>query len=125
MKMSRVESATRSTLAYYEALNLHDITAMVQLLSDDCHFESSEPAPDGRVHNGKEAIADYWQNLFQRVPRARFEIEEIFGLGQRCVARWNYTSADASASEEQLRGVDLFRVQNDAIIEILTYTKGN
>ena len=124
MKMSRIESAIRLTLEFYEAFNRHDATGIMQLLSDDCIFENSEPAPDGAVYTGKEALTRFWQEFFHESPNAQIEIEEIFGLGMRCVARWRYDRADAAGEKGYVRGVDILRVKNGAISEKLSYIKG-
>ena len=52
------------------------------------------------------------------------EIEEIFGLGMRCVARWKYSWVDAEGERGYVRGVDILRVKNGAIYERLSYIKG-
>ncbi len=54
--MSRIESSVRIVLAFTEAFNRHDVAGMMQLMSDDCVFETSEPPPDGAVYAGKEDI---------------------------------------------------------------------
>ena len=52
-RMSRIESATRIVLEFNEAFNRHDVAGMMRLMSDDCVFENTDPAPDGTVYSGK------------------------------------------------------------------------
>lgn len=125
MKMSRVESALRIVLAFNEAFNRHDTAGMVQLISDDCIFETSAPAPDGIVYAGKEAIRQYLTDFFRQSPQAHMEIEDIFGLGLRCVARWRYEWVGAAGERKHIRGVDIFQVKNGSICERLSYQKGH
>jgi ketosteroid isomerase-like protein len=122
-RLSRLESAIRVVIAFNEAFNRHDVQAMMQLMSDDFIFESKEPAPDGALHSGKEAIGRYWRDLLRRSKNARIEIEEVFGLGTRCVMRWKYAWMDAAGKEEYVRGVDVFRVKGGLICELLSYAK--
>lgn len=124
MKMSRLESGIRISLEFYEAFNRHDVAGMMQLMSDDCIFEYSEPAPDGVVYLGKEAGARFWQDFFLESPHAHIEIEEIFGLGFRCVARWRYDWVDAAGTGIHVRGVDIFRIKQGSICEMFSYIKG-
>jgi len=56
---------------------------------------------------------------FQQSPKTHIEIEEIFGLGMRCVMRWKYHWADG-----YVRGVDIFSVADGLIAEKLSYVKG-
>ncbi len=124
MKMSRLEAAVRIVLAFNEAFNRHDVAGMMQLMSDDCLFENTYPAPDGAVYAGKEANTQFWQTFFHESPHAHIEIEEIFGLGMRCVMRWRYDWVDGAGKKGHVRGVDIFQVKNGAIYEKLSYVKG-
>jgi len=122
--MARVEAGIRVVLAFNEAFNRHDVAAMMQLMSDDCVFENTAPAPDGTVYRGKEEVTRFWRAFFHASPQAHIEIEEIFGLGLRCVMRWRYTWVDEAGTSGHVRGVDVFQVKNGLISEKLSYVKG-
>ena len=124
IRMSKLESSTRVVLAFNEAFNRHDVAGMMQLMSHDCIFENTNPAPDGTVYLGKEAVTDFWQAFFRESPQAHIEIEEIFGLGERCIMRWRYSWVDRAGENGHVRGVDIFRVRNGSIREKLSYVKG-
>jgi limonene-1,2-epoxide hydrolase len=122
--MARVESGIRVVLEFNEAFNRHDVAAMMQLMSDDCVFENTAPAPDGTVYSGKEVVAQFWHDFFRDSPQAHIEVEEIFGFGMRCIMRWRYDWVDAAGAKGHVRGVDIFQVKNGAIYEKLSYVKG-
>jgi len=124
IRMSKLESAMRVVLAFNEAFNRHDIPGMMQLMSDDFVFESTAPAPDGTVYSGKEVVAQFWQEFFRQSPQAHIEIEEIFGIGERCIMRWRTSWEDAGGEKRHIRGVDIFRVVDNSIHEKLSYVKG-
>ncbi|MCB8992124.1 MAG: nuclear transport factor 2 family protein [Chloroflexota bacterium] len=124
MKLSRLEAGIRIVLAFNEAFNRHDVAGMMQLMSDDCLLEHSTPAPDGTAYQGKDAITQFWQTFFHESPHAHMEVEEIFGLGMRCVMRWRCEWVDAAGEKQHVRGVDIFQVKNGFISEKLTYSKG-
>jgi len=124
IRMSKLESAIRVVLAFNDAFNLHDVAGMMKLMSDDCLFENTDPAPDGAVYSGREAVTQFWQDFFRESPHAHIEIEEIFGLGLRCVMRWKYAWVDAAGKEGHVRGVDVFKVKDGLICEKLSYVKG-
>ncbi len=124
MKMSQVESAIRTVLEFKEAFNRHDVASMMQLLSEDCSYESPYLAPAGTVYSGKEAIMQFWQDFFHKSPHAHIEIEQIFGLGMRCVMRWRYEWVDLAGKKEHVRGVDIFQMRNGLIGEEVSYMKG-
>ncbi len=124
MKMARVESAVRAVLAFYEAFNRHDVAGMMQLVSDDCVFESSAPAPDGMVYSGKGAVTRFWEDFFRALPQAHLDIEKIQGFGMQCIARWRCDWVDAAGNQRHLRGVDLFQERGGLLCEQLSYVKG-
>src|SRR5690242_15589417 len=119
IRMSKIETGLRTVLAFNEAFNRHDVAGMMQLMSDDCVFENTDPSPDGTRYAGKETVTRFWQDFFRQSPHAHIEIEEIFGLGMRCVMRWKYTWQDAAGSVGHVRGVDIFLVQDGLIREKL------
>lgn len=123
-RLAKLETAMRVVLAFNEALNRHDVDGMMQLVTSDSVFENTAPAPDGTRFAGKEAVADFWHGFFEASPQAHIDIEEIFGLGERCVMRWRYTWVDETGSDGHVRGVDVFRVRGGLIIEKLSYVKG-
>jgi ketosteroid isomerase-like protein len=96
----------------------HDLEGTLALVTDDCVFESTEPAPDGTRYAGKDALRTAWQPIFDD-PDASFEGEETFGAGDRVVQCWRYTWSDG-----HIRGVDVFRVRDGLVAEKLSYVKG-
>jgi ketosteroid isomerase-like protein len=123
-RLSKLEEAMRVVLDFNEAFNRHDVAGMMQLMSDDCVFENTSPAPDGTVYSGKEAVTRFWQEFFRESPQAHFEIEEIFGLGKRCIVRWRYDWVDLAGKKGHVRGVDIFQVTGGLIRQKLSYVKG-
>jgi predicted SnoaL-like aldol condensation-catalyzing enzyme len=97
---------------------------MMQLMTDDCLFENTYPAPNGTAYSGKEAVTKFWEDFFRESPHAQIEIEEIFGLGLHCVMRWKYTWVDAEGRAGHVRGVDVFKIKDNLISEKLSYVKG-
>ena len=124
IRMSKLESGMRVVLEFNEAFNRHDVAGMMQLMNDDCIFENTEPAPDGAVYAGKEAVTRFWQDFFRESPEAQIEIEEIFGFGERCIMRWKYIWVTMEGGKGHVRGVDIFRVRSGSIREKLSYVKG-
>jgi len=124
VRLERLEAGIRIVLEFNEAFNRHDLAGMIQLLSDDCVFESANPAPDGTAHIGKESLTQYLQEFFQKSPQAHIEIEDIFGLGMRCIMRWRYEWSGETGTKGHLRGVDIFQLKEGFICERLSYVKG-
>lgn len=123
-RLSQLEEPVRVVLAFNDALNRHDVAGMMRLMTEDCVFENTNPPPEGSVYSGKAAVTQFWQDFFQQSPHAHIEIEEIFGVGARCVMRWRYEWVDRSGRQGHVRGVDLYQVRDNLICEKLSYVKG-
>lgn len=124
VRMPKVEAAMRIVLAFNDAFNRHDVPEMMKMMSDNCVFENTDPAPDGTRYEGKEAVTLFWETFFRESPHAHIDIEEIFSLGNRCIMRWKYWWEDAEGKKGHVRGVDIFRVEEGLITEKFSYVKG-
>jgi ketosteroid isomerase-like protein len=115
---------TRSTVERFNgAFNRHDIDAIMGCMTDDCVFENTRPAPDGTRLVGQAAVRACWEEFFARSPHARFETEDLFTAGNRCVVRWIYTWI-RDGQPGHVRGVDVFRVRDGKVAEKFSYVKG-
>ncbi|MGB9641200.1 MAG: nuclear transport factor 2 family protein, partial [Anaerolineales bacterium] len=123
MKMAKIESAVRIVLDFYAAFNRQDVDGMLQLIHETAVLEDVHPAPDGTYYIGKEKIAAFWIDYFRNNPVAQIELEDVFGLGLRCVARWRLTLSENPGKHNHLRGLSLFQVKEGRICEILSYSK--
>ena len=118
IRMEKVEAGMRAVLAFNDAFNWHDVGAMMALISGDCVFEDASSPPVGAIHTGKGAITGYWQDFFTKSPNTRIDVEEVFGIGNRCVRRWRCLRFDATGLEAQRRGVDVYQISDGLISEI-------
>jgi len=96
----------------------HDLDAALALVTDDCLFDATGPAPDGIRCIGPAAIRAAWKPIFDD-PSSQFQAEETFGSGNRVVQRWRY-----SWDGGHVRGVDVFVIRDDQVAEKLSYVKG-
>ena len=125
--ISTPEQAIRNTRdaveRFNEEFNRHDVDAIMRCMTADCVFENSRTAPEGARLVGHAAIRTFWEEFFARSPQARFETEDLFAAGDRCVVQWTYHWVrDGKAGH--VRGVDLFRVREGQVAEKLSYVKG-
>ncbi len=104
--------------AFGVAWAAQDLDATLLLVTEDCVFESTEPAPDGTRHEGRASLGQAWRPIFDDRD-AVFEVEETFVTGDRVVQRWRYSWRGG-----HVRGVDLFRTRDGLVAEKLSYVKG-
>jgi ketosteroid isomerase-like protein len=95
----------------------------MEAMTDDCVFENTRPAPDGARYAGRQAVRECWEQFFRSSPFARFDAEETFASGDRCVVRWIYTWIK-DGKQGHVRGIDVFRVRDGKVAEKLSYVKG-
>ena len=96
----------------------HDLDAALALITPDCVFASTGPAPDGRQYVGVEEIRGAWQPIFDNV-RSHFDVEEMIVAGDRVTQLWRYSWGDG-----HVRGIDVFAVRDGLVSEKLSYVKG-
>jgi ketosteroid isomerase-like protein len=119
------DDATRQTIdRFNQALNRHDIDAVMALMTDDCVFENTSPFPDGQRFSGQADVRDFWATFLVSSPAAHFDAEEIVTAGDRCVVRWKYLWENADGTTGHIRGIDLFKVRDGKVAEKLAYVKG-
>ena len=115
--------ATANTLAavarFNAAFERRDMEGLRANLTQDTVFENTSPAPDGERFQGIEDVVAFWGRFFRDNPNARFETEDEFAVGDRCLVRWRYYWPGG-----HVRGVDVFRVRDGKIAEKLAYVKG-
>jgi ketosteroid isomerase-like protein len=107
-----------------EALSRRDLDAYMAALTEDCVFETTFPAPDGIRYEGQDAVRGATGEFLQTSPQARFETEELFACGDRAVMRWTYHWVEADGTPGHVRGVDVLRIRDGRISEMLAYVKG-
>jgi len=108
---------------FNDAFNRHDVDAVMACMTPDCVFDNTRPAPEGERFVGAAAVRAFWEGFFARSPQARFEAEEIFAAGDRCVVRWVYRWV-RDGRPGHVRGVDILRVRDGLVAEKLSYVKG-
>jgi uncharacterized protein (TIGR03086 family) len=101
-----------------------DAERIMQLMTDDCVFESTAPAPDGVRHEGAAEVRHVWEQLFEQTQDASFSAEESIVCKDRGVLRWRFSWTEDDGSSGHVRGVDVLRFRDGKVSEKLSYVKG-
>jgi len=75
-----------------------DVEAIRALMTEDCFFESTGPAPDGERHEGAAAVRKVWERLFGETPSPMFETD-AWSCGDNAVLRWSSLGTAAMCAE--------------------------
>ena len=121
---SASEEIARLVVSFNDALNAHDVDAMMRLLSEDCVFENTSPPPDGTRYEGQTSVRAFWKEFFRSAQGQTIEPEEILAMGNRCAMRWVYRWIETDGRKGHTRGVDIYTIRNGRIAEKLSYVKG-
>jgi uncharacterized protein (TIGR03086 family) len=106
------------------AFGTRDVEAIMALMSDDCVFEATTPAPDGARYTGAADVRRVWEDLFEQTADASFTEEESFVADDRGILRWRFGWTEPDGSEGHVRGVDVLRFTDGLVSEKLSYVKG-
>jgi hypothetical protein len=120
-ELGKISRETREVLRkYHNAFRSHSVDALTDLVHADCIIENTGPSPNGSRHVGKAECLQLWQGIAGN-KAGRFEHEEIFVVGDRCITRWRYRWGEGD--ESSLRGINMMRVKDGRIIEAFGYAK--
>lgn len=124
--MSRDPSAQEHETAllmrrFNDVFQRHDPAALAELVAEDCVIESTQPAPDGERHVGRDACVALWTRI-ATAPGTGFDLEDIVVVRDRAIILWRYRWG--AGAPDSVRGVNLMRVRGGRIVEALGYVKG-
>jgi uncharacterized protein (TIGR03086 family) len=101
-----------------------DVDAIMALMTDDCVFEATGPAPDGERREGADAVRAVWEQVFGETNEPAFVEEESFVSGDRAVLRWRFEWLGDDGVPGHVRGADVLRLRDGLVCEKLSYVKG-
>lgn len=104
--------------AFGAAWGAHDLEATLALVTEDCVFDATGPAPDGARHEGKAQLRVAWAPIIADATSA-FEVEDTIVAGDHVTQRWCYRFDGG-----HVRGVDVFLVRDGLVAEKRSYVKG-
>jgi predicted ester cyclase len=129
-KSPRKKGAKTIVREYFDALGAQDLDRAVSYWKpgskDTIHGVVDMVAPDG--------IRAYFSETFAAFPDWKFEILELVGSGDMAAARWRVTGTFTGPGRYQgvapngkrivLEGCDMFRVEDELIVENNAYANG-
>ena len=91
----------------------------MRLMTDDIVFENTS----GGRFEGQVIVRGVLTRAFELMSMGRFDTEDMFAAGDRCVAQWTYTFDTEEPERGHVRGVDIFRVRDGLVAEKFSYVK--
>jgi len=106
------------------AFGAADMEAVMALVTDDCVFDATGPAPDGRRFEGADAVRQAWSDVFGSTRDLRFTEEDSFVHGDRATVLWRFDWSNQDGTPGHVRGIDAIRFRDGKVCEKLSYVKG-
>jgi len=107
---------------FNDVFQLHDPTALNELVAEDCVIENTQPAPNGSRHVGRDACIALWTGI-ATAPGTHFDLENVIVTGDRATILWRFCWGEGEANS--VRGVNLMQVCDGLIVEAKGYVKNN
>ena len=108
---------------YLDAWNRHDVDTLMDHMADDCVFETPSPAPNGTRYEGRDAVRQGFQHVFDMIPDVQFVKDHHFVAGEQAVSEWTLIGTHRKRGRIEARGCDLFTLRGDKIVEKRSYMK--
>ena len=106
---------------FNDVFQLHDPSALNELVAEDCVVENTQPAPNGSRHVGRDACIALWKGI-ATAPGTHFDLENVIVTGDSAIILWRFCWSEGEANS--MRGVNLMRVRDGLIVEAKGYVKG-
>lgn len=97
------------------AINAHDLDAAAALFHESYHSE--QPAHPGRAFTGRAQMHANWAAIFAGVPDFHAELTRFVQDKETVWSEWRWSGTRTDGLPFELRGVTLFRVEGDFIVE--------
>jgi len=98
-----------------EAMNAHDLEAVVQLFRSDYHSE--QPAHPAREFGTSAQVRANWDTMFRGIPDFRAELVRSADDGHICWTEWHWWGNRTDGQPFDMRGVALFKLQDGLIAD--------
>jgi ketosteroid isomerase-like protein len=104
-------SATETLERMLQAINSHDIDAMVGCFADDYRCEM--PLHPSRSFVGNDHVRQNWTGLFRRVPDIEARVLRSVEDGDTLWSEWEMIGTTTDGADFRVGGVAILRVEDD------------
>lgn len=102
--------------AFSEALNRHDIDAVMSMMTDDCVFHAvAGPELQGKTFSGQAEVRQGLENAWKTAPDACWVDGEHFVVGDRGFSETTYKGMTTDGVRSEARMIDAFTFRDGKI----------
>jgi limonene-1,2-epoxide hydrolase len=107
------EGDVKAVRRLVEAINAHDLDAMVDCFADG--YVNETPAHPMRDFTGNEQVRTNWGQIFGRIPDVHAEVVRSVLDGRLVWTEWDMAGTRADGVPFAMRGVVIFGIDDDRI----------
>jgi limonene-1,2-epoxide hydrolase len=97
-----------------EAMNAHDLDAVVQLFHRG--YQSEQSARPAREFGSSAQVRVNWDAMFEGIPNFRAELVRSADDGRTCWTEWHWWGTRTDSQPFDMRGVAIFELQDGLIV---------
>ena len=118
--MNRADQGPAAVVArLLDAINAHDLEAMVACFADD--YVNEWPAHPQRGFRGSEQVRRNWSQIFAGVPDLRARLLRMTVDGDTVWTEWDLTGTRRDGAAHLMRGVSIFGVAEGRLAWVRFY----
>tara|TARA_B100000029_G_scaffold362146_2_gene355151 strand:- start:161 stop:562 length:402 start_codon:yes stop_codon:yes gene_type:complete len=107
-----------------DAFNSNDVSGIMPFFTDDACFNTTRgPGVEGSTYQGKKAIAEAFQALFDSVETVRWEPTDVRIAGDKVYCEYMRKARSKDGDETEWMTIDVISFRDGLITQKNSYTK--
>lgn len=102
-----------------DAINAHDLEALVACFADD--VVSEQPVHPARSFRGRAQVRANWTQIFGGVPDLRAQLLQLEATSSRAWSEWSWSGTTRAGTPFEMRGVTIQELRDDQIAAVRFY----
>jgi ketosteroid isomerase-like protein len=116
---TRTSSGLAIAARLHDAVNRHDLDAMVACFATD--FVNETPVHPARSFRGRDQVRKNWAQIFAAVPNLEADMVDTAGQGDTVWTEWEMRGTRLDGTPHLMRGVSIFQVNGEAFASVRFY----
>jgi ketosteroid isomerase-like protein len=116
---TRTSSGLAIAARLHDAVNRHDLDAMVACFATD--FVNETPVHPARSFRGRDQVRKNWAQIFAAVPNLEADMVDTAGQGDTVWTEWEMRGTRLDGTPHLMRGVSIFQVTGEALASVRFY----